>query len=46
LGAIIGDGVKTGINVSIDVGTVIGNNAHIGPGAIVSGIIAPESKKF
>lgn len=46
LGAIIGDGVKTGINVSIDVGTVIGNNAHIGPGAIVSGIIAPESKQF
>jgi bifunctional UDP-N-acetylglucosamine pyrophosphorylase/glucosamine-1-phosphate N-acetyltransferase len=46
LGAIIGDGVKTGINVSIDVGTVIGNNTHIGPGAIVRGIIAPESKIF
>ncbi len=46
LGAIIGDGVKTGINVSIDVGTMIGNNTYIGPGAIVRGIIAPESKIF
>jgi bifunctional UDP-N-acetylglucosamine pyrophosphorylase/glucosamine-1-phosphate N-acetyltransferase len=46
LGAIIGDGVKTGINVSIDVGTIIGNNTYIGPGAIVRGIIAPESKIF
>jgi UDP-N-acetylglucosamine diphosphorylase/glucosamine-1-phosphate N-acetyltransferase len=46
LGAIIGDGVKTGINVSINIGTMIGNNTHIGPGALVSGIIAPESKIF
>jgi bifunctional UDP-N-acetylglucosamine pyrophosphorylase/glucosamine-1-phosphate N-acetyltransferase len=46
LGAIIGDGVKTGINVSIDVGTIIGNNTYIGPGAVVSGVIAPESKIF
>ena len=43
LGAIIGDRVETGINVSINVGTVIGNNAHIGPGAAVSGVISPDS---
>lgn len=44
LGAIIGDRVETGINVSINVGTMIGNNTHIGPGAIVSGVISPDSK--
>jgi bifunctional UDP-N-acetylglucosamine pyrophosphorylase/glucosamine-1-phosphate N-acetyltransferase len=46
LGVIMGDGVKTGINVSINIGTMIGNNTHIGLGALVSGIIAPESKIF
>ena len=44
LGAIIGDRVETGINASINVGSMIGNNTHIGPGAIVSGIILPDSK--
>jgi UDP-N-acetylglucosamine diphosphorylase/glucosamine-1-phosphate N-acetyltransferase len=44
LGAIIGDKVETGINVSINVGSMIGNNTHIGPGAIVSGVISPDSK--
>ncbi|MFH0847494.1 MAG: bifunctional sugar-1-phosphate nucleotidylyltransferase/acetyltransferase [Chloroflexota bacterium] len=43
LGAIIGDGVKTGINASIDCGSVIGNGTFIGPGAVVSGVIAPNS---
>ncbi len=43
LGAIIGDGVETGINASINTGTVIGNNARIGPGALASGVIAPDS---
>ena len=43
LGAIIGDGVETGINVSINVGTMIGNNTRIGPGAIASGVISPDS---
>jgi bifunctional UDP-N-acetylglucosamine pyrophosphorylase/glucosamine-1-phosphate N-acetyltransferase len=43
LGAIIGDGVKTGINASINVGTLIGSNTHIGPGAVASGVIAPNS---
>jgi bifunctional UDP-N-acetylglucosamine pyrophosphorylase/glucosamine-1-phosphate N-acetyltransferase len=46
MGAIIGDGVKTGINASINVGTMIGNNTHIGPGVVVSGIIAPNSRLF
>ena len=46
LGAIIGDQVEVGINASINVGCVIGNNTRIGPGAIVYGIIAPNSKIF
>jgi UDP-N-acetylglucosamine diphosphorylase/glucosamine-1-phosphate N-acetyltransferase len=46
LGVIMGDGVETGINACINVGSMIGNNTHIGPGAIASGIIAPDSKIF
>jgi len=46
LGAIIGDGVQTGINASINVGSMIGNNTFIGPGAVVSGVISPNSKIF
>ena len=46
LGAIIGDGVEAGINVSINVGCVIGNNTFIGPGAVAGGIISPNSKIF
>jgi bifunctional UDP-N-acetylglucosamine pyrophosphorylase/glucosamine-1-phosphate N-acetyltransferase len=46
LGAIIGDRVETGINASINVGTVIGNNARIGPGAVAHGVVAPDSKVF
>jgi len=46
LGAIIGDGVETGINASINVGSMIGNNTHIGPGAIASGVILPDSRIF
>jgi len=42
--AIIGDSVETGINVSINVGSMIGNNTYIGPGAIVSGVMSPDSK--
>jgi UDP-N-acetylglucosamine diphosphorylase/glucosamine-1-phosphate N-acetyltransferase len=44
LGAIIGDNVQTGINTSINVGTVIGSNTYIGPGAVVKGIISPDSR--
>jgi len=46
LGAIIGDGVKTGINASIDAGTIIGNNTLIGPGAVASGNIEKNSRVY
>jgi UDP-N-acetylglucosamine diphosphorylase/glucosamine-1-phosphate N-acetyltransferase len=46
LGAVIGDNVETGINTSINVGSMIGNNTFIGPGVVVSGIIVPDSKLF
>ncbi|PPD58741.1 bifunctional sugar-1-phosphate nucleotidylyltransferase/acetyltransferase [Dehalogenimonas etheniformans] len=36
-GAIIGDNVQTGINVSINPGTLIGDGALIRPGSVVSG---------
>lgn len=44
LGAIIGDKVETGINAAINVGSAIGNDTHIGPGALVSGVVSPYSK--
>jgi len=44
LGAIIGDGVETGINSCINVGSMIGGNTLIGPGAMVSGVILPGSR--
>ncbi|MGB2826352.1 MAG: bifunctional sugar-1-phosphate nucleotidylyltransferase/acetyltransferase [Thermoplasmata archaeon] len=46
LGVIMGDDVKTGINATIDVGTIIGEEAFIGMGAVVNGTIAPKSKVF
>jgi bifunctional UDP-N-acetylglucosamine pyrophosphorylase/glucosamine-1-phosphate N-acetyltransferase len=46
LGAIIGPGVKTGINCSIDPGTVISEDSFIGPGACVSGFVSPRAKVF
>jgi UDP-N-acetylglucosamine diphosphorylase/glucosamine-1-phosphate N-acetyltransferase len=46
LGAIIGDNVKTGINASINVGTVIGDNTFIGPGVVARGNILPNTKLF
>ncbi len=46
LGAIIGDGVSTGVNSSINPGTVIGSNAFIGPGVTASGEIPPGVKFF
>ena len=44
LGAIIGDRVETGINASINVGSMIGDHTFIGPGAVASGVISPESR--
>jgi len=46
LGVIMGDDVKTGINATIDVGTIIGEDTMIGMGAIARGTIAPKSKIF
>ncbi len=43
LGVIMGDHVETGINACINVGSLIGNNSRIGPGAVASGLIAPDS---
>ncbi|MBI2830088.1 MAG: NTP transferase domain-containing protein [Chloroflexi bacterium] len=44
LGAIIGDGVETGINASINVGSLIGDHTFIGPGALASGVLPPGSR--
>jgi bifunctional UDP-N-acetylglucosamine pyrophosphorylase/glucosamine-1-phosphate N-acetyltransferase len=46
LGAILGDGVQTGINACINVGSLIGSNTYIGPGAVASGVILPHSRIF
>jgi UDP-N-acetylglucosamine diphosphorylase/glucosamine-1-phosphate N-acetyltransferase len=46
LGAIVGDHVETGINTSINVGTIIGNHTFIGPGVVVKGIILADSRLF
>ena len=46
LGVIMGDDVKTGINSSIDAGTIIGEGTMIGMGAVARGTIAPGSKIF
>ena len=43
LGMVMGDNVQTGINSVINVGTMIGNNVFIGPGAIVKGEITPKT---
>jgi bifunctional UDP-N-acetylglucosamine pyrophosphorylase/glucosamine-1-phosphate N-acetyltransferase len=44
LGAIIGDGVKVGVNACIDCGTIVGEGSLIGPGRKVSGYLAPGSR--
>ncbi|WP_456469280.1 bifunctional sugar-1-phosphate nucleotidylyltransferase/acetyltransferase [Archaeoglobus sp.] len=42
-GAVVGDNVKTGINVSINVGAMVGNDVLVGPGKVVSGTVDPGS---
>ena len=42
-GAIIGDNVNTGINSSINTGTILGNDVSIGPNALVSGTYEANS---
>lgn len=44
LGVIMGDEVKTGINSSIDPGTIMGENSYLGPNALARGSIAPRSR--
>ena len=46
MGAIIGDGVEIGINACINTGSVIGNDAFIGPGAMAGGVILPGSRVY
>lgn len=46
LGVIMGDDVKVGINVSIDAGTIVGEESFLGPGSHVRGNIAPRSRIF
>ncbi len=43
LGTIMGDNVQTGINSTINVGSLIGANSRIGPGAVVFGVIEENS---
>ncbi len=43
LGVVMGDGVKVGVNVSINPGTVIGPNTKILPGSVVKGHIPSNS---
>ena len=43
-GAILGDNVSTGINSSINVGTIIGSDSIVGAGKIVSGSYPDGSK--
>jgi bifunctional UDP-N-acetylglucosamine pyrophosphorylase/glucosamine-1-phosphate N-acetyltransferase len=44
LGVIMGDEVKTGVNSSIDPGTIMGENSYLGPNALACGSIAPRSR--
>ncbi|MCL0073447.1 sugar phosphate nucleotidyltransferase [Dehalococcoidia bacterium] len=44
LGAIVGDGVQTGINSCLNVGCSIGNDSIIGPGVVARGIIRPGAR--
>ncbi len=42
-GAVVGDNVKTGINVSINVGAMIGCNVTISPSKFVDGYVEPNT---
>ncbi len=43
LGVILGDGVKTGVNVSLMPGVKVGNGSWIGPGLVVYEDVSPGS---
>jgi bifunctional UDP-N-acetylglucosamine pyrophosphorylase/glucosamine-1-phosphate N-acetyltransferase len=44
LGVILGDDVKTGVNASLNVGTILGEGTIVGPGRVVSGSWAAGSR--
>jgi len=44
LGVILGDDVQTGINATLNVGTILGENSLVGPGRAVSGTWGPGSR--
>ena len=44
-GAVLGDRVQTGINVSIDAGSIIGDDVFLWPGKIAHGFVTQEDKK-
>ena len=44
LGVVMGDHVQTGINAMFNVGSIVGNNVFVGPGAVVTGEIKPYAK--
>ncbi len=43
LGVLMGDNVQTGVNCMVNVGTSIGNDVLVGPGAMVQGYVRPFS---
>ncbi|MEA3457848.1 MAG: glucose-1-phosphate thymidylyltransferase, partial [Candidatus Thermoplasmatota archaeon] len=46
LGVVMGDHVQTGINAMFNVGSMVGNNVFIGPGAMATGEIQPYAQLF
>ena len=46
LGAIIGSNVNTGINTSINAGTILGNNVKVGPNSLISGTYESQTTKI
>jgi UDP-N-acetylglucosamine diphosphorylase/glucosamine-1-phosphate N-acetyltransferase len=44
MGAIVGDGVQLGINCSVNVGAVIGNNVTAAPHSVIDGCISPDTR--
>ncbi len=46
LGVIIGDDVKTGINATLDPGTILFGGSRVGPGTHASGTIEKDSRVF
>ena len=43
-GAVLGDGVQSGINASINAGSMLGDEVHIWPGVTASGVIESRTR--